>query len=264
MQIRRFSGEVSGGLPKTAARLVREVIYGVQSRGSVRLSEIARALEEKIRLKKVMARLSRQLNRPGLRQRVRENLLKLAAPRVGAETLLVVDLTDVIKPYARKMEYLARVRDGSTKKLGNGYWCCQVVGLERGSAEVMPLDQELYSQEAPGFVSENDEILKAIGRVSKATQGRGVWVIDAGGDRQKILKVLLNQKRGDRHLISGRQRKSVQEWARVPSSTPGGGGQGDEFGGEGLPLGVRVSEGALAGTDGGSAWWWWMDWGRIR
>ena len=60
------------------------------------------------------------------------------------------------------MEYLARVRDGSTKKLGNGYWCCQVVGLERDSAEVRPLDQELYSQEAPGFVSENDEILKAI------------------------------------------------------------------------------------------------------
>ena len=101
VQIRRFSGEVSGGLPETAARLVREVIYGVQSRGSVRLSEIARALEEKIRLKKVMARLSRQLNRPGLRQRVRENLLKLAAPRVGAETLLVVDLTDVIKPYVK-------------------------------------------------------------------------------------------------------------------------------------------------------------------
>lgn len=31
-QILRFSGEVSVELPKTAARLVREVIYGVQSR----------------------------------------------------------------------------------------------------------------------------------------------------------------------------------------------------------------------------------------
>jgi len=144
-QIRRFSGEVARGLPKTAARLVGEVIYGVQSRGSVRLSEIGRALEASIPLKKVMARLSRQLNRPGLRKRVRENLLRLAAPRVGAETLLVVDLTDISKPYARKMEYLAQVRDGSTKKLANGYWCCQVVGMERGSAAVMPLDQELYS-----------------------------------------------------------------------------------------------------------------------
>ena len=98
-QILRFSGEVSVGLPKTAARLVREVIYGVQTRGSVRLSEIARALEEKIRLKKVMARLSRQLNRQGLRAPVRENLLR----RAVTETLLVVDLTDVIKPYARKI-----------------------------------------------------------------------------------------------------------------------------------------------------------------
>ena len=106
-QIRRFSGGVSVGRPKTAARVVREVICGVQTRASVRLSEIARALEETIRLKKVMARLSRQLNRQGLREQVRENLLRLAAPRVGTETLLVVDLKNVIKPYARKMEYLA-------------------------------------------------------------------------------------------------------------------------------------------------------------
>ena len=219
-QIRRFSGEVSVGLTKTAARLVREVIYGVQSRASVRLSEIARALEEGVRLKKVVERLGRQLNRKGLRERVRENLLKLAAPRVRRETLLVVDLTDVRKPYARKMEYLARVRDGSRGDLGDGYWCCQVVAVERGSAEVMPLDQELYSQEAPGFVSENDEILKAVGRVSKATQGHGVWVVDRGVDPGRILKVLMDRgdrfialQRGDRHLISGRQRKSTREWA---------------------------------------------------
>ena len=82
-QIRQFSGEVSVGLPKPAARLVREVIYGVQSRASVRLSEIGRALEEGIRLKKVVERLSRQLNRKGLRQRVRRNLLPLAAPAGG-------------------------------------------------------------------------------------------------------------------------------------------------------------------------------------
>ena len=123
-QIRQFSGHVSVGLPKTAARLVREVIYGVQSRASVRLSEIARALEEETRLKKVVERLGRQLNRKGLRKRVRENLLQLAAPRVGTETLLVVDLTDVRKPYAREMEYLAQVRDGSRGELGDGYWCC--------------------------------------------------------------------------------------------------------------------------------------------
>ena len=122
------------------------------------------------------------------------------------------------------------MRDGSRGQLRDGYWCCQVVGVERGSAEVMPLDQELYSQEAPDFVSGNNEILKAIDQVSRATKGRGVRVMDRGGDRRgdrkEILKVLLNQghrfvfrQRGDRHLISGRQRKespAVGRWVSAP------------------------------------------------
>ena len=220
-QLREFSGKVSEGLPKTAARLIREVLYGMQCRASVRLSEIARALEEEIALKKVIERLSRQLNRQGLRGAVGKNLLELAAWRVEKETLLIVDPTDVSKPYARKMQYLARVRDGSRGEIRDGYWCCEVVGARRGSAEVLPLYQELYSQKAPDFVSENDEILKAIGRVSKATQGRGIWVMDRGGDREEILEVLLKRghpflvcQRGDRHLISGRSKKSAEEWAR--------------------------------------------------
>ena len=50
-KVTEFSGKVSQGLPKTARRLVREVVYGIQSRGSVRLSEIARSLEEKTAMK---------------------------------------------------------------------------------------------------------------------------------------------------------------------------------------------------------------------
>ena len=50
----------------------------------------------------------------------------------------MVDMTDISKRYARKMEYLARVRDGSRGKLRDGYWCCQVVaggaGQRRGDA----------------------------------------------------------------------------------------------------------------------------------
>ena len=148
-QMRQFSGKVSVGLPKTAARLVREVLSTgcrVGDRcGSVRLPERWKRGSGS----KVVDRLSRQLNRKGLRERVRENLLERAAPRVEAETLLLVDPTDLSKPYARKMQYLARVRDGSRGELQNGYWCCQVVAAWRGSAEVVPLYQELYSQQAP-------------------------------------------------------------------------------------------------------------------
>lgn len=215
-QITEFSGKLTRGLPKTAGRLVREVVYGIQSRGSVRLSEIARSLEESTSLKKIIDRLSRQLQRTGLREPVRENLLQLASRRIDKETLLVIDPTDISKRYARRMEYLARVRDGSDGAIRDGYWCCQVVAARRGSAEVLPLYQELYSQRAPDFESENEEILKAVETVSSETGGRGTWVMDRGGDRREILLPLLRWKcrflirlRGDRHLVVRRSRQRV-------------------------------------------------------
>ena len=70
----RFSGKLSYGLPKVGRRLVHEVLYGIQARGSVRLSEIARSLAESSTLKKTIERLGRQLGRAGLRQQVRDNL----------------------------------------------------------------------------------------------------------------------------------------------------------------------------------------------
>ena len=219
-KVAEFSGKVSLGLPRTARRLVREVLWGMQSRGSVRLSEIARSLGEETAMKKIIERLSRQLNRPGLREQVTGNLLELAAKRIGKETLLVVDPTDISKRYARKMEYLARVRDGSDGGIRDGYWCCQVVAARRHSAEVLPLYQELYSQEAPDFESENEEILKAIEKVSSRTGGQGTWVMDRGGDRREIIAPLLRWKcrflirlRGDRHLVVRGSPKRVEEVA---------------------------------------------------
>ena len=126
-KIHQFSGKLSADLPKTAQRLVREVVFGVQSRGSVRLSEIARSLEENISIKKIIERLGRQLQRGGLREQVRENLLQLAAGRIDSQTLLVVDPTDINKPYAKKIANTWRRfetdrRGGSETVIGVAKW----------------------------------------------------------------------------------------------------------------------------------------------
>lgn len=220
VQIGRFSGNLSRGLPKVGRRAVREVLYGVQARGSVKLSEIARSLGERTALKKVIERLGRQLGRPGLRERVQENLLCEAAPFVGQDTLLVIDPTDLIKPFARKMEHLAEVRDASEKELGPGYWCLMVVAVHRGERQIVPLYQELYSQRAPDFESENVEILRAVETVAAATGERGLWVMDRGGDRRRLLVPLLDsgrrfliRLRGDRHLLSGEDTQTAFELA---------------------------------------------------
>jgi hypothetical protein len=101
VQVEKFSGNLSHGLPKVGRRVVREVLYGVQARCSVKLSEIARSLGEQTGLKKIIERLGRQLGRPGLRERVQENLLGEAAQFVGKDTLLVIDPTDIITTRAR-------------------------------------------------------------------------------------------------------------------------------------------------------------------
>ena len=65
-QILKFSGELSLEWPKVLRRFIAETIYGIQARQSVRLTEIARSLEERIALKKTQYRLCRQLGRRGL------------------------------------------------------------------------------------------------------------------------------------------------------------------------------------------------------
>ena len=51
-QMVRFSGELSAGLPKVSRRFVAEMVFGIQARGSVRLTEVGRALGERITFKK--------------------------------------------------------------------------------------------------------------------------------------------------------------------------------------------------------------------
>ncbi len=90
---------------------MEETVYGIQARGSVRLSEIARFLVERTSVKKRIDRLSRNLARKGLGSDISAGILAEGAGRIEQNTLLIVDPTDITKKYAKRMECLARVRD---------------------------------------------------------------------------------------------------------------------------------------------------------
>ncbi len=215
-----FSGSLCAGLCKPARRFVAEALYGIAARQSVRLTEIGRALEEPIALAKTETRLSRNLGRPDLRERLGQAILREGRRKVGERTLLILDISDIAKPYAEKMEYLARVRDGSTGDIADGYWLCQVIAVENEDTAIVPLYSALYSQAAPDFVSENAEIKGAMAAVSEACEDRGIWVIDRGGDRGTLYADLLESGRsfvirqtGDRHLLWGLRKIETSELA---------------------------------------------------
>lgn len=220
-QMVRFSGELSAGLPKVSRRFVAEMVFGIQARGSVRLTEVGRSLGERITLKKTEERLSRQLGRRGLDRKIQRRLIEQAAPRIEDDTLLVLDLSDVTKKYAEKMENLAQVRDGSEKELGWGYWTLNIVGANTKGTKIVPLYGRLFSHAVGGHQSENEEIREAVGEVAEVVGKRGIWVMDRGGDRRYIFNYLLPNKlrfmirvRGDRGLRTAQGIDSAVSLAR--------------------------------------------------
>ena len=142
-------------------RLVSELVYGIQASQSVVLTKVDRVLEENISIKKTEERLSRQLDRKSLGTVVQHNLLKEGSSRIYKDTLLIFDPSDLRKKYAKKMENLCTIRDGSQKGFGTGYWLSHVVGAELQGDSVVPLYGGLYSTESSDFMSENREWLPA-------------------------------------------------------------------------------------------------------
>jgi hypothetical protein len=96
-----------------------------------------------------------------------------------------------------------------------GYWLCDITAAEVNGSEIVPMYQKLYSVEAKDFDSENAEVLWGVDLVREHTQGRGIWAVDRGGDRKKLLEPLLDRNErfvirstGKRHVVNRRHLKS--------------------------------------------------------
>jgi len=208
-QMTRFVRRLTQGWGRVEGRFVSEMIYGLQAARDVKLSEISRTLNESIRLIKTENRLSRNLASRDRTDPINRRLAFEAAGQVNDDTVLAIDLGDITKKYAKHMEHLATVRDGSEKKLAPGYWLCEVVAADPYDDKILPVYGALYSASAEGFRSENEEIFRAMRTVSAATDRRGIYAIDRGGDRRQILHFALENglrfvicQRGDRHLLT--------------------------------------------------------------
>ena len=65
-------------------------------------------------------------------------------------------------------------------------------------------------------MSENAEVLAGIDLVRSHTQGRGIWAIDRGGDRKKLLEPLLD--RGERFVIRSTGKRFVVDRKNIKRS----------------------------------------------
>jgi hypothetical protein len=128
-------------------------------------------------------------------------------PFIRDDTPTILDLTDIARPYAKKMDYLATVRDGSTGELVNGYWVAEIYA-SLSPKNPVPVLPEPFSHQEPDNPGQNPVVLGAIDRVFEQTNKRGVLVTDRGFDGRVMFEHCLDNRYnfvarliGNRHLV---------------------------------------------------------------
>jgi hypothetical protein len=125
---------------------------------------------------------------------------------VDDDTLIPADTTDLAKYYARHLEGLGRVHDGSDPegRTAPGY-CIFQAFVRAGRWQLFPLAVEPLKVYAGAATGENAELLAHVLRVHEAAGKKGTWVLDRGFDRRELFEPLVRnevafvvRQRGDR------------------------------------------------------------------
>ena len=97
---------------------------------------------------------------------------------VTDDTLVILDLSDIQKPYGRKLPDLKDVRDGSTGLIGLGYHL--ISGLLRlNKRMILPLWLDSFFTDEVGFKSQNVEIMDVVKSIFSVTDYPGILVYDS-------------------------------------------------------------------------------------
>jgi len=115
---------------------------------------------------------------------IRTTVPSLWVPLVRDDTAIILDMSDLAKPLAKTMDYLATVRDSSTGQLVNGY-CLVELYASVCQKNPIPILLEPFSHEQPFCPGQNPVLIAAVRQVFQCSAGRGVLVVDRGGNARK-------------------------------------------------------------------------------
>jgi len=193
-QANKFSGIISKGLGAAKQKLVKQLVYGIQAAKDVKLSNIGRALQENIPLIKTEDRLSRNLDDEDFTEHINYQTLRLGDDKINDSMVIAIDPGDIMKPYAKAMEKLCNIWDGSEGEKARGYHLCQVTAANLEHNKIVPLYCEAYSSEEEGYTGSTDKVIKIIDTVVQSIGTRGAWAIDRMGDNNEIIECFTGKK----------------------------------------------------------------------
>jgi hypothetical protein len=190
-KIINFSNRLTGVFNRPVQKFIAEMIFGMIASKSCYLTEIARSLNEKIKLDKTVERLSRNLMNFDGEDELRENYMNSIKNNFDDETVIIFDDSDISKPYSEKLEGICRVRDGSTGEITDGYWTAGVSALTSNQKQPIPIYNRVYSTEEEGYVSNNAETIKSLEFVSTHFPKANIRTFDRGYDGGFVFDYLI-------------------------------------------------------------------------
>lgn len=176
-------------LGRVGFKFVRDMLVGIQRTRSVNLTDIAKGLNENIRLHATHKRLSRNLDDPDLAVNLSDRLLQLGASTVRRDTRLIVHMYELNKKYARKVEYLPQ----SSADSEASFKVCEVLASQPDSETYTPLLATVWSDRVPGFVSDAEEVKKTLRRVARATDNKGLFYFDDHTMTGEFMKSVIDE-----------------------------------------------------------------------
>lgn len=182
----------------TARRnFARRLLVGLVMAGDVMLSQIVRHFPGAVGIRHRYKNADRMLGLVDLVPVARQQAYVLGE-LVGPGHVIAIDLSDIRKLYAEKMERLSLVYDGSTGDIAvPGYGLVTATAFDTAAGcktMPIPLVFETYSSADIDFKSETAIWLDTIDVVAKATPA-GVLAIDRAGDNGRILRRLVAHRR---------------------------------------------------------------------
>ena len=203
-----FSQKISKGMKCPAKKFILQMLYGILESNTVHLSGIARSLEENTSLKKTIDRLSKNLFSFDGKENIMKNYINLVKKEINEKScVIVIDNSDITKPYSKKMEALSDVRDGSTGEIKKGYLTIEAAVLSKGNKMPLPVYEKVFSVSEKGFLSETDENLKCLEFLSANFRKTSVRTLDRGFDAKDYYRYFL--ERDEKFIIRVKKNRDV-------------------------------------------------------
>lgn len=203
-----FLKKIANNLSVPDKKFLRDSLIGLLRCGKPVVCQMARHLpNQRIKFLSRLDRLEAHLVKDSdFDDKIKAELPPNWLPFIKDDTPIILDLSDIAKPFAKKMDYLATIRDGSTGELVNGYWLVELyASLSRKNP--VPILLEPFSHKEPDSPGQNPVVLKAIHEIFELTDNRGVLVVDRGLDNIIMFEDWLDNKYrfvarlvGNRHL----------------------------------------------------------------